>query len=302
MIEFLNTALQAAVPIAFVALGGVVAHRAGILHLGLEGLLLIGAFTAVAVTVKTGSVTLGVLAAIGVNVAVSVVFWALIDILKADVIIAGLGLSLTGLGLTAFLLEAIFDTRGGVRAPHGLAIPVDDNGGLLGLVADLSILGWLLPLLVLATWLVVRRSRVGLRLTAVGEYPFAARSAGVHVGATRCGALCVAGALCALGGADLALASINQFSENMSAGRGYLAFTAVLFGAEHPLGVAAASLFFGLAEALGIQSQLGLRHVLPIQFVLMVPYVLTIVAITVSSAVRARRGSAIPGFAELRES
>jgi simple sugar transport system permease protein len=117
----------------------------------------------------------------------------------------------------------------------------------------------------------------------------------------RCGALVVAGIFCALGGAELALAAINSFGESMTQGRGYLAVTAVLFGVGHPVGAAVAGLFFGMADALGIQSQLGTDNLLPVQFILMVPYVLTIVAISISSAVRSRRGAPAV-FAELRES
>jgi general nucleoside transport system permease protein len=302
MIDFLNNGLQAAVPIVLVALGGVIAYRAGILHLGLEGLMLIGAFVSVAVTIKTGSVLVGVVAAVAANALVSLLFWALVDVLKADVFIAGLGLTLTGLGLTSFLLEAIFHTKGAVHAPSGLPVVVSGHEGtLLGIVSGLSVLAWATPLLVFVTWLVLRRSRLGLRVAAVGEYPFAARSAGVNVAAIRCGSLVTAGMLCALGGAELALAAINSFGEDMAQGRGYLAVTAVLFGVGHPIGAAVASLFFGMADALGIQSQLGIEHFLPVQFILMVPYALTIIAISVSSAIRSRRG--VPAvFAELRES
>jgi ABC-type uncharacterized transport system permease subunit len=302
MIDFLNIGLQAAVPIMLVAIGGVISYRAGILHLGLEGLMLIGAFVAVAVTIRTGSVLLGVLAAIAVNVVVSVLFWALVDVFRADLYIAGLGLSLTGIGLTSFLLEAIFGTQGSVHANTGLpSVVPGHHDGILGIFSSLSVLAWATPVLVFGTWLVVRRTRLGLRLTAVGEYPFAARSAGVNVGAVRCGALVATGVFCALGGAELSLAAINSFGENMTQGRGYLAMTAVLFGTGHPIGAAVASLFFGMADALGIQSQLSSHHLLPVQFILMLPYVLTIVAISISSALRSRRGAPAV-FAELRES
>ncbi len=302
MIDFLNIGIQAAIPIMLVTMGGVIAYRAGILHLGLEGLMLIGAFAAVAVTIRTGSVALGVVAAMLVNAVVSLLFWILVDVLRADLYIAGLGLSLTGVGLTSFLLEAIFKTQGAVHAQSGLPSVVGGNRhGLLGLFAGLSVLAWATPVLVFGTWLVLRRTRLGLRVSAVGEYPFAARSAGVNVGAVRCGALVAAGIFCALGGAELALAAINSFGEDMAQGRGYLAVTAVLFGAGHPLGAAVAALFFGLADAVGIESQLSTHHILPVQFILMVPYVLTIVAISISSAIRSRRGAPAV-FAELRES
>ena len=302
MISFLNSSLQAAAPIVLVAVGGVFAHRAGILHLGLEGLMIIGAFVATAVTIKSGSIWLGLGAAIAVDLVVSALFWLLVVVLRANVFIAGLGLSIAGLGITAFLLEVIFKTEGAIQTRHGLPRPISGpHGGVLGLATDLSVIDWATPVLVVLAWVVLRRSRLGLRVAAAGEYPFAARSAGVDVARIRLAAVAVTGFFCALGGADLALASVRSFSEDMTQGRGYLAFTAILFGAEHPLGAAAAALFFGLAEALGIQSQLGLTKAIPIQFVLMVPYLITIVAIATSSAWRKRLGLVAGTFAELRD-
>jgi general nucleoside transport system permease protein len=300
MIELLNTSLQAGTPILLAALGGMFAHRAGVLHLGLEGLMLLGAFVTVATAAKTGSVLTGLVLAIVVDVLVSVVFWVLITYLDANVMITGLALSMSGVGITSYLLEATFGTQGAIQAPRGLPTPVSGAHGVLRVFDNLSVLTWAAVILTAISWFLLRRTRFGLRLAAVGEDPFSARGAGVKNDRMRLLALMIGGALCALAGAELALSSVQSFAENMTQGRGFLAFTAVLLGMRHPIGTAAAALFFGLAEGLGIQSQLGLDHVLPAQFVLMIPYVCTIVAVTVSSVLANRRGVGPPSVVEKR--
>lgn len=302
MEQFIATTLRVASPIILVALGGLFAYRAGIFHLGLEGLMLIGAFAAVAGTIWTNSVVLGILIAVLACMVVSAVFWVVIVPLRANAIIAGLGLSMLGVGATSFAVAALFDTRGQIRAPAGLWRPVTDvNSGPLAAVSELSVLVWLMPLIAFVVWIVLRRTRFGLRLAAVGEYPFAARSAGVSVARMRFMALMISGALCALGGADLALGSLRSFQENMTQGRGFLGFSSMLFGAGDPIGTTFAALFFGLAEAVGIQAQLLNLGFPPVEFVLMLPFVVTIIAVWLSSLRRRGQLDATAGFGELRE-
>lgn len=300
--QFVATALRVANPIVLVALGGLFAYRAGIFHLGLEGLMLIGAFAAVAGSIWTGNVWLGILVAVAANLVASTVFWLVIVPLRANAIIAGLGLSGLGLGVTSYALASLFDTRGQIRAPEGLPSPIRGvAGGPLAALSELSILVWAMPLIVLVCWVVLRRTRFGLQLAAVGEFPFAARSAGVNVGRMRLVALLICGALCALGGADLSLGTLQSFQENMTQGRGFLGFSSILFGAGSPIGTALAAMFFGLADALGIRAQLLNLSFPPVEFVLMLPFAVTILAVW-ASGIR-RRGSlaATAAFGELRE-
>jgi simple sugar transport system permease protein len=136
----------------------------------------------------------------------------------------------------------------------------------------------------------------------VGEYPFAARSAGVDPAKMRLIALLLCGVFCALGGAALALGSLVAFKENMTEGRGYIAFTAVIFGGGGPIGAALASLFFGFAEAIGIQSQLFAKDLpIPSQVILMLPYVLTVVAVFISGLASGGRNRQPGAFGELRD-
>jgi simple sugar transport system permease protein len=179
MEQFLATTLRASAPIILVAMGGVFAYRAGIFHLGLEGLMIIGAFSAVAFTIWTDSWILGLIGAIAVCMFFSFVFWVVIVKLRANAIIAGLGLTGLGLGGAAYALNTIFNQRGAILSDQGLPRPITGvTEGPLVVLSEQSILVWATPFVVLICWVVLRRTRFGLRLAAVGEYPFAARSVG----------------------------------------------------------------------------------------------------------------------------
>jgi ABC-type uncharacterized transport system permease subunit len=303
MIQLLETTLRSTSPILYVALAGAFAYRAGIFHLGLEGLMIIGAFTSVAVTIKAGDPWAGTFTAIAICMVVAAIFWVTIVPLRANPIIAGIGLSLAGVGATSFALEKIFGSPGAIQATSALPEPIHGahHGELVGIFAQLSILVWISPIFVVASWLILRRSRFGLYVAAVGEHPFAARSAGVSPPRIRFWVLVIGGALCALGGTDYALGGLQTFSENMTGGRGYIAFAAVLLGRGHPFGVAAASLFFGFANALAIQTQVWGTGGIPPAFVLMLPFVLTIVGVWLSGLAGRRSRELQAGFLELRE-
>jgi simple sugar transport system permease protein len=285
MLELFVMCVQAATPIWLVALGGLLAQRSGVMHLGLEGLMLLGAFVVVTTTIATGSPALGILAAIGVNLVVSLLFWLLISVLRTDVIITGLALSLTSAAATTFALVTLYGSQAAINSPVGLPRPVPVEGPL----GAFTVLTYAAVLLTGVLWFLLGRTRWGLAVSAAGSDPFAARSAGVDVDRTRLLALLAAGAFAALAGAELSLANVQIFAENMTQGRGYLAFIAVLLGAVRPLGVAAAALFFGLADGLAIRSQLSLNAVVPVQFVQMLPYVCTIVALVIASTLMQRR-------------
>lgn len=302
MDELIIGSLRAGAPIVLVALGGTFAIRARVYHLGLEGLMLIGAFVSVALTVRTGSVAVGVAGAVITSMLLSVVYWAIVVPLRADPIIAGLGLSGLGLGATSFALQAFFTGGQTLRSPTGLPRPVTGaTDGALALVSDLSVLVWLTPIIAWVCWFVLRRTGWGLRLAAVGDHPFAARSLGVSSARVRLQALVVCGALTGLGGAELALGGLQLFTQNMTNGRGYIAFVAVVFGANHPVGAALAGLFFGVAGSIGVRSQVLFPGVVPSEVVLALPYLLTIVAVTVSGAARRHRVEEAAGFRELQD-
>ncbi|MCL4434447.1 MAG: ABC transporter permease [Actinobacteria bacterium] len=300
---FINSVLLGTTPIMWAALGCLFAHRAGIYQLGLEGLMLIGAFASIGGALAFGSAWAGIALAIAVCVLMSALFWLVVVILKANAIIAGLGLVGVGVGGTSFLQNVIFHTSGAVVAKATVPSPVPGTAtGPAAILASLSLLVYLMPIAAIVVWLIARRSTFGLRVAATGQYPFAANAAGVKVQVVQLLALCIAGAMAAIGGSELSVGSLHAFSYDMTAGVGYVAFTAVLFGKEAPWGVVVASLVFGVATALGIFGEIHAVFGLPLEFLQMTPYVVTILALWFAGWRWPHAGNASAGaFAELQE-
>lgn len=288
--QFVVTTLRASTPIIIAAVAGLFSIRAGIFHLGMEGLMLAGAFTAVAAGTTSGSVWIGLAAAILVCLVLSYGYWILIDKLKADTVIAGLGLTALCVGGTAFAMQAIFGQRGQMMSSVRLPRPVTgSHEGILNFVSELSIITWITPLIVIAAWIVLKRSQLGLQIAAVGDYPYGAEAAGVNASRVRLKAVLITGVGCAIAGAQLSVGDIANFSENMTNGRGFFALAAMLFGGFSALYTAIAGLFFGFADAFGIFMQLNDESGLPRQFVLMTPFVVTIIIVTLSSIIKKKR-------------
>jgi simple sugar transport system permease protein len=296
MIDFLVSVLRSGTPLVYVAMAGMIAQRAGIWHLGLEGLMIVGACASVLATVATGSLVAGLAIAIIACVLGSVLLWALIEKLRANPIIAGLGITGLGLGGTDLAVQAVYDSEATVRADVG----IPRLGPAFGPYATLTVLALLMPFVVFGLWLLLRRTRFGLKLAASGEHPFAARSVGVDPPRMRLAALAIGGVLCALGGADLAMGSLQLFAVGMTAGRGFMGFAAVIFGASHPIGVAFAALFFSVVETLGIKAQLTFGEAIPRPFVLMLPYLATVLGVWISGRLRGGTQSLL-GTTELRD-
>lgn len=288
--QMVVTSIRAATPIVIAGVTGLFSIRAGVFHLGMEGLMLAGAFTAVAVGNLSGSPWIGLGAAIAVCLVLSVIYWVLIDRLKADTVIAGLGLTALCAGGTGFLMQALFHQRGAMTSLVRLPRPVSGpQEWPLSYVSELSVLSWATPVIMVVAWLILRRSRLGLSISAVGDYPYGAEAAGVNASLTRLYAVLITGAGCAVAGTQLAIGDIANFTENMTNGRGFFALAAMLFGGLSPLTTALSALFFGMADAFGIFMQLSADTGIPRQFVLMTPFVLTIAIVTLSSALSRRR-------------
>jgi len=296
MEDFVIAILRSGTPLIYVTLAGVIAQRTGIWHLGLEGLMIAGACATIIGIVLTQSFWMALLIAIIVCVVGSILFWFVVEKLKANQIIAGLGLTGLGLGGTALAVQSIFGTQAAVSAPFGLP----RIGPAFGAYGSLSILVLLMPFVVFAMWVVLRRTRFGLRLAAAGEHPFAARSVGVNPAVMRLVALMIGGILCALAGAELAAGSLQIFTQNMTAGRGFMGFAAVIFGAGHPIGASLAATFFAVVGALGIRAQLAFGDRVPHDLLLALPYIATVVGIWVSTQLRGGTKAA-SGFSELRD-
>jgi ABC-type uncharacterized transport system permease subunit len=277
-----SSALTALTPILFAALAGALCQRAGVFNISLEGTLLVGCFGAVAGSWYTGSAWIGVLVAVLAATAYSLILAIGSVTFNGDPIVLGVASNLLAVGLTSFLIRTVFGTEGSFSDPElrGLGqvgIP------FLGPLSGHSLLVYLSWLTVPALAVLLYHHPWGLRLRGVGERPEAASSLGVDVTRYRYGVILAGGALCGLGGAQLALGSVTLFAENMTAGRGWIAVVAVMLGRAHPLGVFLAALLFGLAEAFGFRLQ-GIG--LPQQATDAAPYVVTLIALFLSNIKR----------------
>lgn len=250
-------------PLALAATGGVVSERSGIINIALEGMMLGGAFAAVAAAHATNSAAFGLVAGMLGGALIGLLHAALTQALRVPHILSGVGINLGMLGLTTYGLRTFGD--------QGLA---SDRTLPAELMAVLAVLAVAVVAVVLA------RTPLGLRLRACGESPGAARAAGVSVARLRYTAVIVSGGLAGLGGVALALTSLGAFTENMTAGRGYVALAAVIFGRWNPVGAAATALFFALGDAIQVALQTaGLAGRIPPDFLALLPYVLTLIAL-----------------------
>ncbi|MEO5511955.1 MAG: ABC transporter permease [Longimicrobiales bacterium] len=264
---FLAQTLRISVPYLFAASGGVVAERAGIVSLTLEGFMLSGAFGAVLGSFYSGNAWVGVLCGIGAGLACAALH-ALASIrFRADQIVVGIAINLLVIGATRFFLQLAFDSSSNSPRVEGFSTAA---GGLA------NPLIWLALLSVAGVWWMTDRTVLGLRIRAVGEHPAAAQASGLSVNRLRFIAVAMSGLFAGLGGVYLALDQ-HQFTDNMAAGRGFIALAAVIFGRWQPLRAAIACILFAAAETLQIQLQGS--TVMPTQFVQMIPYVLTIIAL-----------------------
>ena len=268
---------RSATPVALAALGGAMTEHAGIMNIGMDGMILMGAFTAVAVSVLTGSAALGVLAAILVGILVGLFFALFVVTFKSDEFIIGTALNIFAGGITTFLMWALFDVRGTLRTEAGL--PVVKLGFLekipfLGpILSGNSLFIYLTVLLVGLLWVFVYRTRWGFWIRASGEHPATLRTAGVSPEKMKWVSSVLCGIFCGLAGAQLALGNVTMFSEGMSNSRGYVAFACVIFGAANPARAYLAALMFGFFDALGYRLQ---EYDISSNLTSMIPYVITV--------------------------
>ena len=272
MIAFLMQTLRIAVPYLFAASGGVIAERAGVVRLTLEGFMLTGAFAAALGSFYSGSAWVGVACGLAAGLAAGLLHaWASVRF-KADQIVVGIALNLLAVGATRFFVRLAFDSSSNSPRVAGFGAV----GGESPLGAFANPLVWLGLLAIPAVAFLVYRTPFGLRVRAAGEKPEAALSLGVPVARVRWAAVALSGALAGMGGVYLALDQ-HQFTDEMTAGRGFIALAAVIFGRWDPLRAGLACLLFAAAETGQIRLQTA--NALPSQFVAMIPYVLTVVAL-----------------------
>ncbi|SDG40694.1 simple sugar transport system permease protein [Sinosporangium album] len=284
----LASAVRLAVPLAFAALGEWIAERAGTLNISVEGMMLGGAFTAVAGAGLTGSASAGLLFGVAAGLLVAFVHACFSHRLSVNTYVVGLTLNVLVLGLTSFLL-----LKTESRQVDKLTIPLLSDIPVIGpALFDQRWPAYLLAALVPAAWWLVRRSRWGLEARAAGENPQSADVTGIDVNKRRRQALMLCGALAGLGGAYLAVAEVGTFNQNMTAGRGYMVIAAVIFGGWTLRGTLAGVLVFGAADAMRLALP-ALGYTLNPQFLVASPYILALIAMTFFATTR--RGPAALG-------
>ncbi|MBK8034333.1 MAG: ABC transporter permease [Chloroflexi bacterium] len=262
---FLSASMRLALPIMLAALGGIFNERAGVLNIGMEGMMLGGALSAFVVTYYAGSTALGIVGALILGALFGLIIGYFTITLAGDQVIVGIAFNLLMLGVTSFVYRAFFAVgtqRPQVEGLSTLPIPILESIPIIG------------PLF-------FRQNPLAyIAYLPVGESPESAETLGIHINRTRYAALILCGMLCGLGGAFISIGSSSIFVDNMTAGRGYIALALLVLGRRHPVGVFGASLLFGVADALQLRAQI-LDIQLPFQFMLMLPYLLTIIVLAV---------------------
>jgi simple sugar transport system permease protein len=273
--------LRYATPLIFGALGGMFSERSGVVNIGLEGMMLMGAFFGIMAADKLDSWILGLLVGVlsGGAMALLHAIWSIH--LRADQIISGFAINFLALGLTGYLFIDIYGQEGtptDIPSIPNVRLSFLDGVPFLGdIFGNLNLMIWIALILIPLSWLVLFKTPLGLRIRAVGEHPRAADTVGIDVYRIRYGAVIASGMLAAAGGAYLSIGFVNSFNENMTAGRGYIALAAVIFGNWRPFGAAAACLLFGFSSALA-QRLPEYSDSAAVLFQAL-PYVLTLIAV-----------------------
>jgi general nucleoside transport system permease protein len=297
LVNLLASGIRSGTAILFASIGEIFAERAGVLNLGVEGMMLMGAMTAFGVSASTGNPWLGLLAAMGVGGLLALLHAFVTVTLRADQVVSGLALTFVGTGLSAVLGAPLVEVR---QAPRLPAFPIPG-------LADLPILGPILFnhnvivylgfLLIPAAWFYIYRTRPGLEMRAVGEYPAAADVQGINVFGLRYLYVIVGGVMAGIGGAALSLAITPLWIEGMTSGQGWIAVGLVIFARWNPLQAAVGSYLFGAIRRLPLDLQnLGpfLRNPALGYFANMLPYLFTIIVLIIGSREAMRRRAGAP--------
>lgn len=269
LLDTLMSALRLATPLAFAAMGGLLSERAGVINIALEGLMIVGAFSAAVLAHATGSPWLGFWsgAIAGVLLAALYAFAALEC--EANQIVAGTGINMLAMGIPPFVAKILYDVTGSTPA-----LALNERFHVAPMVVAVS------AVVLVVVWL--KTSRSGLWVAFAGEHPEALKAAGISVRGVRWAAVLMSGFLAGLGGASLSVFLSSSYSRNMTAGRGFIALAALILGKWRPLPAALACLFFGLTDAAQIRLQ-GLElpglGVVPVQFIQILPYVVTLIVL-----------------------
>ena len=277
-----SSGIRLATPYLYAAIGETFAQRSGVLNLGVDGIMLMGAYAAFYVSLNTGNLWLGLLAAVIVGLLMGLVMAVISVTFKAEQGISGIGLYLFGLGLSSLLFKTTIGTVKTIVGFQPVNVPMLSDFPIVGEVFfrhSLPVYGAFL--LVPLAWWVLERTTLGLKIKAVGQQPAAADSLGVSVVAVRYFCVSLGGVLAGVAGASLSIALTNLFQENLTAGQGFIAVALVYFGSWRPGGILWGALLFSMVNALQLWMQV-LNVNIPADVAVMLPYLLTIAALTVA--------------------
>ncbi len=284
---FVNTTVVFATPLLFAAIAGLIAERAGVLNIALEGFMLAGAFVAAWIAGGHGSMALAIFGVAVAGSALGLLYALIVVLMRADQVAVGIAFNIFMLGATDYGYSLVTQSGGQqtlqTSAMSSIAVPGLAHLPVVGAVFNQPWLTFVAYALAPIAYVVLFRTGLGIRIRACGEYAVGARSAGINVGRWRVCVVAVSCMIAALGGSYLVLGDAHGFIDNMSSGKGYIALAVIILARWSPVGAIAAAALFGAAQALNIQAQggsiLGVR--IPGQFVQTLPYLVTILAVTI---------------------
>jgi general nucleoside transport system permease protein len=283
IVGIITSGIRLATPYLFASLGEMFAQRSGVVNLGVEGIMLMGAFMGYYTVLQTGNPWLGLLVALITGALMGLLMAVISVTMQAEQGISGIGLSLFGLGLSSLLMKVLVGTPTGVTGFQPLNIPGLTDIPIIGpLLFSYTVPTYLAFALVPVTWFVLTRTTFGLKVRSVGQNPEAADSLGVSVAKTRYATVILGAALAGVAGASLSISILNIFQENMTNGMGYIAVALVYFGGWRPLGILGGALLFSMVNALQLWIQVLGLPISP-DFAVMLPYVLTIVVLALTA-------------------
>ena len=287
--DFVYSVLRLTTPILLAGVGALITDRAGVMNIGLEGIMLCAALAGVIGSAMTQNAFLGFLFALLVGMALGLLMAYFAIHLKTDMVLTGIAMNLLASGGTVFVLYAVANDKGMSTSLKSLTMPVinipfiQDIPVIGTVISGHNLLTYLALISVAAMWILLYKTPLGLRIRVVGENSHAAESVGIHVKKVQYIALAISGILAAMGGAYMSMGYMDKFARDMTAGRGFIALAAEALGRGTPVGTLLSSLVFGTADALG--SNLQVLDI-PVQFVQMLPYVFTVVGLVLYSAMK----------------
>ncbi len=288
-ISLVYATFRSATPIIFAALCAAITQQANILNIATEGIMLLGAFTAVSVSFFTGNFLLGIISAMILGAFITYVMAVGHIKYNADICGIGMGINMFAIAFARFLLKVVFKTNGAFSSPEIKPIPkiyiafLDNYSVTDSLFNNWAVTEWFAIILIILLQFIFYKTVWGLRLRAVGELPVAAKSAGINDVMMKYQAMIISGLVGGLAGAHLSLAYSTQFVDNMTNNRGFMGVAAMYFGGGNPIYTSLGCLLFGLADSIGSRLQ---AYGAPSQFVLMMPYIVTVAVLAITMALK----------------